>query len=137
MALEEEVPELSKADDKTIPKYRQIDKRVREYVIQFGEAFDKEYPIQARTLQSSSAKPKKRATPADADADDVKPMKLAKRVKTESQATVDSAGITDNDMAALNDKGALSRVSCYLHEWFEMYRANDLASNRLLHSKSS
>lgn len=113
MALEEEVPEFTKADDKTIPKYRQIDKRAGPYILEFGEVFDEEYKRQARgKLQSSSMKPKKRPAPSTTpkEEEDAKPIKLAKRVKTESQATVDSAGMTDQDMAVLNDKGTISKV---------------------------
>ncbi|RFU34070.1 hypothetical protein B7463_g2326, partial [Scytalidium lignicola] len=38
IALEEEIPETP--DDKTVPRYRQIDKRAGEYAIQWGEALE-------------------------------------------------------------------------------------------------
>jgi ATP-dependent DNA helicase 2 subunit 1 len=43
MALEEEIPEFGDGDDKTIPKYRQIDKRVGAYVIDWGNALEEDY----------------------------------------------------------------------------------------------
>jgi ATP-dependent DNA helicase 2 subunit 1 len=43
MALEEEIPEFKVSDDKTIPKYRQIDKRAGHYVAQWGVALEDEY----------------------------------------------------------------------------------------------
>lgn len=41
MALEDELPE--KPEDKSIPKYRQIDKRAGEYLQKWGEILDKEF----------------------------------------------------------------------------------------------
>jgi ATP-dependent DNA helicase 2 subunit 1 len=41
LALDEDLPE--QPDDKTIPRYRQIDKRVGEYVISWGEELEREY----------------------------------------------------------------------------------------------
>ena len=38
MALEEDLPE--KAEDKTIPRYRQIDKRAGEYVVEWGRELE-------------------------------------------------------------------------------------------------
>lgn len=41
MALDEELPE--QAEDKTIPRYRQIDKRAGHYVIKWGQLLDEAY----------------------------------------------------------------------------------------------
>lgn len=43
LALDEELPE--KPDDKTVPKFRQIDKRAGEYINTWGEILDKEYRV--------------------------------------------------------------------------------------------
>ncbi len=40
LALDEEIPEFRDGDDKTIPKYRQIDKRAGEYVVEWGVALE-------------------------------------------------------------------------------------------------
>lgn len=76
---------------------------------EFGERFEEEYHRQTRP----KAKPvttKKRGAAASS-ADDTK---LAKRPKTEpsSQSTADGGGgMTDEEMAALNDKGSVSKVN--------------------------
>ncbi|KAL4900194.1 hypothetical protein BDW74DRAFT_102957 [Aspergillus multicolor] len=41
LALDEDVPE--KPDDKTLPKYRQIDKRAGDYVLEWSDELDKQY----------------------------------------------------------------------------------------------
>ncbi|ORY15168.1 DNA-dependent protein kinase [Clohesyomyces aquaticus] len=135
MALEEEVPEFSTSDDKTLPKYRQINKRAAEYVIELEEAFDAEHKRQVRgqlqSSASSSVKPKKRAMPSEAD--DVKPVKLLKRIKTEqqSQATVDGQGVTDEDMAGLNDRGLISKQSVAALKDFLKARKQPVAGKKI------
>jgi ATP-dependent DNA helicase 2 subunit 1 len=42
LALEEEIPEFKDSDDKTVPKYRQIDKRAGEYVMNWGIALEEQ-----------------------------------------------------------------------------------------------
>jgi ATP-dependent DNA helicase 2 subunit 1 len=42
MALDEEIPEFRDGDDKTVPKYRQIDKRAGEYVAEWGVALEEQ-----------------------------------------------------------------------------------------------
>jgi ATP-dependent DNA helicase 2 subunit 1 len=43
IALEAEIPE--KAEDKTLPRYRQIDKRAGPYVVEWGEELEKQYGL--------------------------------------------------------------------------------------------
>ncbi|KFY48353.1 hypothetical protein V495_01413 [Pseudogymnoascus sp. VKM F-4514 (FW-929)] len=43
MALEEEVPELGPGDDKTLPRFRQIDKRAGPYVVDWGRELEEAY----------------------------------------------------------------------------------------------
>jgi ATP-dependent DNA helicase 2 subunit 1 len=43
MALDEEVPEFKESDDKTVPKYRQIDKRAGPYVVEWGVELEQAY----------------------------------------------------------------------------------------------
>lgn len=54
IALEEEVPEFKDGDDKTIPKYRQIDKRAGGYVIDWGVELE-ERCRERQTHKSSSS----------------------------------------------------------------------------------
>lgn len=43
IALEEEIPDFTEGDDKTIPKFRQIDKRAGPYVIDWGVALEEQH----------------------------------------------------------------------------------------------
>ncbi|KAI9746753.1 MAG: ATP-dependent DNA helicase II subunit 1 [Claussenomyces sp. TS43310] len=45
MALDEEIPEFKDADDKSIPKHRQIDKRAGSYVVDWGVALEEQYQM--------------------------------------------------------------------------------------------
>lgn len=111
MALEEEVPETP--DDKTIPKYRQIDKRCAGYLMEFGEVFDKTYKSFTRHKETKLSTGRKRGTHPGAededDEEDEKP-KPKKRVKKEPESQT-SGGITDQEMADINDKGQISKQS--------------------------
>ncbi|KAF2477577.1 Ku DNA-binding complex, Ku70 subunit [Lindgomyces ingoldianus] len=127
MALEEEVPE--KADDKTIPKYKQIDKRTRGYLAQFGQEFDEEHKRQTRgKLKSSAAPPKKRAATSSAPIEDSKP---SKRIKTEPQANGNGGGMTDEDMAALSDRGNISKQSVGALKEFLKARKQPVAGKKI------
>lgn len=106
MALEEEVPE--KADDKTIPRYKQIDKRAAEYIQAYGEEFESTFAVKARTsLVARTKAGKKRPTPA---ADDDEEPTAKKRIKKEPQVKEEGGdGMTDQQMADINNKGQISK----------------------------
>ncbi|KAH7110557.1 DNA-dependent protein kinase [Dendryphion nanum] len=116
MALEEEVP--TKPDDKTIPRYKQMDKRARSYVADFGKEFGEVYSSISKP-SVIKAPPRKRAARAvkdDQDEDEeVKPAR--KRVKKEPKSQAADTGgdgddgIADQEMAALNDRGTVSKQS--------------------------
>lgn len=110
MALEEEVP--TKPDDKTLPKYKQINKRAGEYITEYGEEFEKVFASVAHSALSSRPKAaaKKRPAASAADDDDDEP-KPKKRVKKEAKVKNedDDDGLTDQQMAAINDKGQISK----------------------------
>ena len=111
MALEEEVP--TNPDDKTLPKYKQIDKRCGEYIEQYGQKFDEIFSVVGRSSLSSrpkAAAKKRPAAAAAADDDDDEP-KPKKRVKKETKVKDedDDDGPTDAQMAALNDKGQITK----------------------------
>lgn len=111
MALEEEVP--TNPDDKTLPKYKQIDKRCGEYIEQYGQKFDEIFSVVGRSSLSSrpkAAAKKRPAASAAADDDDDEP-KPKKRVKKEAKIKDedDDDGPTDAQMAALNDKGQITK----------------------------
>lgn len=62
MALEEDLPE--KPEDRTIPKYRQIDKRAGPYVIDWGHELHKQYEEWRQENETTTAVPAKRSAPA-------------------------------------------------------------------------
>ena len=114
LALEEELP--CQPDDKTIPRFRQIDKRCGEYIEDYGKEFDEAYAqLQKTTLADRTAK--KRTA-----AGDEKPV-AAKRVKKEpnikeENGPDDDEGMTDQQMADLNNKGQISKQTvAVLKEW--------------------
>ncbi|KAF2864705.1 DNA-dependent protein kinase [Massariosphaeria phaeospora] len=110
MALEEEVPDM--ADDKTLPKYKQIDKRVAPFLEDFGQDFDAEYKLQVRN-QPSMSLPTGRKRPAasaneETDSKPAKRAKVKKEVKAED-GDEDEGGMTDQQMAEVNNKGNISK----------------------------
>lgn len=77
LALDEELPE--QPEDKTIPRYKQIDKRAGDYVLEWGEELEKQYQ-KMYTDQPKTSTLAKRGKPYEAATED----KPAKKVKTES-----------------------------------------------------
>lgn len=112
LALEEELP--SQPDDKTIPRYRQIDKRCGKYIEDYGEEFKLVY-TQLQKLVLTDRTAKKRIAAEDKPA--------AKRIKKEAnikeEKTVDgSESLTDQQMADLNNKGQISKQTvAVLKDW--------------------
>ena len=118
LALEEELPDHP--DDKTIPRFRQIDKRCGEYIEAYGREFQDAYAQQYKSALAHRAKPpaKKRIA---ADPDDKKP--APKRVKKEAKVKDEDAsdnedGVTDLQMANLNTSGQISKQTvAALKQW--------------------
>ncbi|OCK81100.1 ATP-dependent DNA helicase II subunit 1 [Lepidopterella palustris CBS 459.81] len=105
IALDEDLPE--KPEDKTIPRYKQIDKRAGDYVIKWGKALESEY--QQRIKLSKR--------PADSSASSAHATPLPKRIKMEAGAGA-GTGMTDEQMAEANDRGNVSKLSVgVLREW--------------------
>ncbi|KAF1938289.1 DNA-dependent protein kinase [Clathrospora elynae] len=110
LALEEDMP--VDPDDKTVPKFRQIDKRCGEYIQEYGDEFKEVYAEQHMSnLALRGAKPavKKRAGAAEGED---KP--AAKRVKKETKVKDENGdgedqGMTDQQMADLNNSGKISK----------------------------
>ncbi|KAL5337134.1 putative DSB repair complex subunit Ku70 [Aspergillus crustosus] len=83
LALDEDVPE--QPDDKTLPKYRQIDKRAGDYVLSWADELEKQY--EKITANASKTVLAKRAAKDKAPADKAAPP--AKKVKTEAGGSSD------------------------------------------------
>jgi ATP-dependent DNA helicase 2 subunit 1 len=92
IALDEDLPEVP--DDKTVPKYRQIDKRAGEYVVDWGHELENAYTSWQRTNggRAAAVTAKRPASSAAGPA--------AKKVKTELASEGD----------AMNDKAIQSFI---------------------------
>lgn len=109
MALEEEVP--TQPDDKTLPKYRQIDKRCGEYIEEYGKKFDEVYTTVGRPALASRPKAAASKRPAAAANNDDDGAKPKKRVKKEPKVKSEDGdgGLTDAQMASFNNKGQITK----------------------------
>lgn len=106
MALEEELP--SQPDDKTIPRFKQIDKRCGEYIQDYGKEFEAAFAQVA--VSKVAPKGKTAGKRASAEPDEGKP--LPKRIKKEPKVKeeADEDGLTtDEKMADINNKGQISK----------------------------
>ncbi|KAI9696445.1 MAG: ATP-dependent DNA helicase II subunit 1 [Candelina mexicana] len=75
LALNEEMP--LKPEDKTVPKYKQIDKRVGEYAIDWGQELETQFSL----WQKEHGTATKRAAPSDASSAVKKPKTAAESSK--------------------------------------------------------
>ncbi|MCJ1320483.1 ATP-dependent DNA helicase II subunit 1 [Xylographa vitiligo] len=99
LALEEELPE--KPDDKTIPKYRQIDKRTGSYVTEWGHELEAQYQTWAQASRSASTttlakRPASSAVKSEGES--------SKRVRVAAEV------ISDADMRGHVKAGTLGKV---------------------------
>jgi ATP-dependent DNA helicase 2 subunit 1 len=107
MALEDDIPEH--ADDKTIPKYKQIDKRCGEYIQEYAKEFAVAYAQVSRSAASHKGKVTGKRASAEPDAS---AKALPKRVKKEPKVKEEDGekeGLTDEQMSELNNKGQISK----------------------------
>ena len=108
LALEEELPD--QPDDKTIPRFKQIDKRCGQYIEEYGKEFEEAFAQQQKATLTHRGKvaPAKKRTGA-VDPDD----KPAKRVKKEPDVKEEGNGdsMTDSHMVNLNAKGQISKLT--------------------------
>ena len=119
LALEEELP--VQPEDKTIPRYKQIDKRCGEYIEDYGKEFEEAYAQQQKSALAHRTKPTAKKRPGGgADGED-KP--AAKRVKKEPKVKAEDGGeeedgMTDQQMADLNNSGKISKqTDAVLKQW--------------------
>lgn len=109
LALEEELP--LQPDDKTVPKFKQIDKRCGQYIEEYGKEFGEAFAQQQKSTLAHRGKTgtvKKRAGTVDADEKPVKRVKKEPKVKDEN-ADAGNEDLTDQQMADLNNKGQISK----------------------------
>ncbi|KAI9810134.1 MAG: ATP-dependent DNA helicase II subunit 1 [Pycnora praestabilis] len=109
MALEEDLPEHP--EDKTIPKYKQIDKRAGEYVLQWGLELEQQY----RAWQNESGSTGKRQAPTEKGAP-------AKKTKASSgDAAGGSSGeLNDEAMKGCYSSNTVSKLTLpVLKRWLD------------------
>ncbi|KAI9832754.1 MAG: ATP-dependent DNA helicase II subunit 1 [Sarea resinae] len=135
MALEEDLPE--KAEDKTIPKYRQIDKRAGEYVIEWGQELEQQYRAWQKENQLGAPTGSKRGAPSSIAATNGS----SKRSRTSTSVTPSITASShapsgapgsrypvpdDDEMRVLYEKNKVSKlVVPVLQEWLVGKRLND------------
>lgn len=109
MALDEEIPEFKDSDDKTVPKYRQIDKRAGPYVVDWGMLLEEEYNHWMKTHDHSVAGMKRGPSePKGAPAKKIKPK--------DSSGSLD--GMSMDEMTKLVKTGKVSTATVsLLKEW--------------------
>ncbi|KAL2357875.1 DSB repair complex subunit Ku70 [Cryomyces antarcticus] len=107
MALDEDVPE--KPDDKTIPKYRQIDKRAGAYVMEWGQELDSQFRAWQKERQHCAATGSKRAAPGR-KADAAAAPKKIKAAGATLQASKDG-GVDEAKIKAAYESNTLSKLT--------------------------
>jgi ATP-dependent DNA helicase 2 subunit 1 len=128
MALDEELP--NKPDDKTIPRYKQIDKRCGEYIAEYGQEFEAAY---AQVVQPSFPhRGKATGKRASAEPGDDKP--APKRIKKEPKVKEegdDDEGLTDEQMANINNKGHISKQTVAVLKTYLSQRGQSVSGKKI------
>ena len=106
MALEEDLPE--KPEDKTIPKYRQIDKRAGPYVIDWGHELEKQYQEWRKDNETVSTVPAKRSAPASGK--DELPVRGTKKAKSADTEGGGDDGPSDEQIKKAFEKQTIAKV---------------------------
>lgn len=117
LALEEDLPE--KPDDKTLPRWRQIDKRAGQYVVDFGEELDKGF-VRWQKDNHRTVKPTANGSAKRTNAPPSSLNGATKKVKREGDAEEGEAGLSDSQMQAAFEKNALSKfTNAQLKAWLD------------------
>jgi ATP-dependent DNA helicase 2 subunit 1 len=126
MALEEELPDHP--DDKTIPRYKQIDKRCGEYIAAYGAEFESAFAQVAKSFPHRGKATGKRAS---AEPGDEKP--AAKRVKKEPKVKEEDEeeGMSDERMAGINNKGQISKQTVAVLKAFLAQRGESTSGKKV------
>jgi len=104
LALEEDMPE--KPDDKTLPRYRQIDKRAGEYVLEWGAELEEQYEIwkKVNAGRHTATGATKRGSAAAGES--------GKRTKTAAEGTSKSSDmISDEEMRKAFETNKINKLT--------------------------
>jgi ATP-dependent DNA helicase 2 subunit 1 len=126
MALDEDIP--TQPVDKTVPRYKQIDKRCGEYIEDYGKTFEEVFAQQSRNslaVRGKHAAKRRTAEPEDGE-------KSAKKIKAEPKVKTEGGdgGMTDQEMAALNDQGKMSKTTVVVLKEFLSQRGQSTAGKK-------
>ena len=100
LALEEDLPE--KPEDKTLPRYRQIDKRAGQYVIEWGQELEQQYHL----WQKQNAGSKTATGASKRGTNGTSAGEAPKKVKTEGGDVM-----TDDDMRKHFEKNSVGKLT--------------------------
>lgn len=115
MALEEDLPD--EPEDKTKPKYRQIDKRAGEYVVEWGKGLEAHYQKWQLSNRNGNGPT---ATKRGPDSTAKEPAK--KKIKMESEG---ADGPTDSEMKKHYVEGTLSKLTVPILKSFAVSHSID------------
>jgi ATP-dependent DNA helicase 2 subunit 1 len=105
MALEEEIP--TQPDDKTLPRFKQIEKRCGEYIQDYATEFASAYAqVAASSFPHRGKATGKRGSVEPEGKPAPKRVKKEPKVKEEDEG---DEGLTDEHMAEFNNKGQISK----------------------------
>ncbi|KAF2126054.1 ATP-dependent DNA helicase-like protein II subunit 1 [Dothidotthia symphoricarpi CBS 119687] len=106
MALGDEIP--LDPEDKTVPRFKQIDKRCGEYIEAYGREFEEAFAQQQKSTLAHRAKTTANTTKKRSADPEEKP---AKRVKKEARVKDENGddGVSDEQMAEINNKGQITK----------------------------
>jgi ATP-dependent DNA helicase 2 subunit 1 len=123
LALEEELPDHP--DDKTVPRYKQIDKRCGQYIEDYGTEF--QHAFTQLTADGLALRGKKRAT----EERDVKPIKKVKQEKVAVKSEdADEEGMSDMQMAEVNNSGRISKLTVVMLKTWLGARGESVAGKK-------
>lgn len=113
MALEEDLPE--KPEDKTVPRYKQIDKRVGPYVVDWGIELHKQHGEWQRGNSSARIAPTKRPAPFAHDGD------VHQRSDKRARMAASEDTIADEDMKKAFEKQSIGKMTMpQLKSWLQV-----------------
>jgi ATP-dependent DNA helicase 2 subunit 1 len=128
MALEEELPD--QPDDKTIPRFKQIEKRCGEYIQDYGKEFEAAYAQVAKSTFPHRGKATGKRASAEPDADEKPKSKRVKKEPKVKEEDNEEVGLSDEQMANFNNKGQISKQTVAVLKGFLGERGQSVSGKK-------
>jgi ATP-dependent DNA helicase 2 subunit 1 len=128
MALEEELPD--QPDDKTIPRFKQIEKRCGEYIQDYGKEFEAAYAQVAKSTFPHRGKATGKRASAEPDADEKPKSKRVKKEPKVKEEDNEEVGLSDEQMAHFNNKGQISKQTVAVLKGFLGERGQSVSGKK-------